>query len=182
MGQPASISYDEVNGLEKLTYEEARDWFWTRTVIWTLLAAVVSMAAYFFYSGDIDGIRTLSSRIWVSVGCGLLVTLLGLMAAYISIQFTWVRRGWRRGFVLNAPACAVIAGLTALILCGITLSFMQNSPPNPFTEKAAFKAYTDTVDAAYQLMQLGIGAAAFWGFIFGSWFSLRRDKYFVEQI
>lgn len=165
-----------------MTYEEVRDWFWTRTIIWTLLAAVVSAAAFFIYSGEFDGVETQSARIWVSVGCGLLVTLLGLMAACISMQFPWMRRGWRRGFVLNGPICAVIAGLSALFISGIILSFLQNDPPNQFHEKAAYKAYTDMIDAAFMLIQLGIGAAAFWGFIFGSWFSLRRDKYFIEQL
>lgn len=158
--------------MERISYDEAREWFWVRTAVWTVVAALASAMAFFACSGDL--VKGLHSRTWLSVGAGILSVLLGLAAATISFQFPWMRGGWRRGFVLNSPACTAISGLMAFLVCGVILSFMQNDPmhqPSP-----------QTVQVAYSLMQFGTGASAFWGFIFGSWFSMRRDKYFVEPI
>jgi len=158
--------------LERISYDEAKHWFWIRTAIWTVVAALISMMAFFAYSNEI--IKEFSSRIWISVGAGLVSTLLGLMAAWISMQFQWMRRGWRLGFVLNSPACVLISALAAFFICGFILSFLKSDTQNPISAEA--------IQTAYILMQFGIGASAFWGFIFGSWFSMRRDRYFVETI
>jgi len=34
----------------------------------------------------------------------------------------------------------------------------------------------------YTIMRFSVVVAALWGFIYGSWFAMRLDKYFVEQI
>lgn len=40
----------------------------------------------------------------------------------------------------------------------------------------------EIISACHEIMAFGIYLSAFWGFMFGSWFALRRDKYFVEPI
>ena len=158
--------------MEKISYDEAREWFWVRTALWFAVAVVISVVAEFNYAGGL--IDAFSERMWVSVIAGVSVSALGLLAAYISIQLVWMREGWRFGFAINGPACAAIAALAAFLACGVILSFMQNDPAHPPSPAA--------IQAAYTLMQFGVGAAALWGFVFGSWFAIRRDRYFVERI
>lgn len=161
-----------MNNLEKISYAEAREWFWIRTAVWCIPAFVVSVASHFVFTGDL--IRTGSGHIWFSIVAGMVTVLIGVLAALISMQLPWMRVGWRFGFILTGPACAVIGGLVAFMLGGIVLSYMQSDilhmPP------------VNVMSAAYEIMQFSIGAGAFWGFIFGSWFAIRRDRYFVESI
>lgn len=166
--------------MEKLSYDEAREWFWVRTGVWFLPIALVSMMVFFAVSSDF--VRPFSTRIWLSVGVGVGSALLGLLAAFVSMQFPWMRRGWRLGFTLNGPACAAIAAVVAFFVCGIALSFLQNKPPGPNAVRAVRDAHQAMIHAAYMAMQFGIGASALWGLVFGSWFALRRDRYFVEPI
>jgi hypothetical protein len=95
---------------------------------------------------------------------------------------TWMRFGWRISYVLNGPFCALVAGLAAVILCGIVLPFLQANRPDPVGHKGLYEAYLAMIDLAYQIMAFSSGAAAFWGFVFGSWFAMRRDKYFIEPL
>jgi len=158
--------------MERISYDEAREWFWVRTWMWFVACALLSVIATFAYSGEL--LKTFPARFWVSVIAGTSVTALGLLAAYVSLQFPWVRTGWRFGFALNGPACAAMSALASFLACGIILSVMQNDPQKP--PSAAL------IQSTYSLMQFGIAAAALWGFIFGSWFTMRRDRYFVEPI
>lgn len=158
--------------LERISYDEAKAWFWLRTWLWFLVCAILSVMAFFGYGAEL--LKTFSARFWVALVSGVGVVLMGLAAATISLQFAWMRTGWRLGFALNGPACAAISALTAFLCCGIILSFMQNDPthaPPPAL-----------IQTTYSLMQFGAAFAGLWGFIFGSWFALRRDKYFVEPI
>lgn len=174
-----------VSRLERLSYDEAREWFWVRTLIWLLPAAVASVISFYGFAGWIftnELVKAGLSQVWLSVGGSALVLGFGLAAAYISLQLPWMRAGWRYGFVLNGPVCAAISALAAFLACGMILSFLQNEPPNQFEQPVAFARYIAMIDVSYVMMRFGIGAAAFWGFIFGSWFAMRRDKYFVELI
>jgi len=158
--------------LEVATYDEVRQWFWFRTWLWTVAACIASVMAYFAYLNGL--VEAFATRMWLSVGVGVAVTLIGMLAAFISLQFAWMRGGWRLGFVLNGPACAAIGALTAFLLCGVILTFMQNDPLHP--------PPANTVHVTYTIMRFSVVVAALWGFIYGSWFAMRLDKYFVEQI
>jgi len=166
-----TINYG-LSTMEQISYDEAKEWFWIRTWLWFFVCALLSIMALFAYSGGL--MKTFSARFWVSVIVGVSITLLGLAAAHISLQLPWMRAGWRFGFALNGPACAAVSALTAFLCCGGVLSYLQNDPIHP--------ASAALIQATYSLMQFGIAAAALWGFIFGSWFAMRRDKYFVEPI
>ncbi|MGC8862892.1 MAG: hypothetical protein ACP5R5_08975 [Armatimonadota bacterium] len=158
--------------VETLSYEEAKSWFWIRTWLWFLVCAIVSVMTFFAYGGQ--WLKTFPARFWVSLICGIGAVLMGLGAAAISLQFVWQRSGWRFGFALNGPACAAMSALMAFLCCGFILSFMQNDP-NHLPPPAM-------IQTTYSLMQFGTASAGLWGFVFGSWFALRRDKYFVEPI
>jgi hypothetical protein len=166
--------------LERLDYYDARNWFWIRTAIWFLPAALISVMAHFAYTSDL--FDAFSDRAIVSLCAGIGSTLLGVIAGYISMQMIWMKFGWRISYVLNGPFCALAAGLVAVLLCGIVLTFLQADPPDPVGHKAAYEAFLASNDRAYQVMVFATGACAFWGFIFGSWFAMRRDKYFIEPI
>ena len=158
--------------MEKISYAEAREWFWTRTAIWCLPALIVSVAAHFVLLNEL-GIAG-RAQLWLSISSGILSVLLGVLAAMISMQLPWMRSGWRFGFLITGPACAVVAGLVAFMLGGIVINYLRGDPlhlPSP-----------EVMASAFQGLQYAIGAAALWGFIFGSWFALRRDRYFVEPI
>ncbi len=166
------LPYFGEGGLEKVSYDEAREWFWVRTLVWTVAAAIVSVMGYFAFSNDV--VKVFGARVWVSAGAGVGVTLIGVLAAYISLQFPWMRGGWRFGFVLNGPVSAAIAALISFLLGGMILTFMQNDNVHP--------PPATLIDMTYALMKFGIAASALWGFIYGSWFAMRRDRYFVESI
>lgn len=158
--------------VEKLRYDEAKRWFWRRTWVWFLPGAAGSILMWFLFAKSI--VRGSSAKLWLSILLGLTSELLGLLAGWASLQFPWMRFGWRLGFLLNGPACAVLSAICAFLCSGAALAYLQNDvlhPPSP-----------SLMQSAYAVMQFGIAASALWGFIFGSWFVLRRDKYFVEPI
>jgi hypothetical protein len=159
---------------EKLTYYEARLWFWTRTFVWLVPACTVTAVALYMFWGYFEITGSASLRLWLSIGEGIIVTLVGLLGALASLEFPWTRLGRRYGYVLNGPLCAIASGIAAFLLGGVVLSILQNDPYHPMSQAG--------VETAYMLMQFGVGAAMFWGFILGSWFVMRRDKYFIEQI
>lgn len=140
--------------------------------MWTVVMVIVSVIALFVYSGD--PLRVFGARMWFSVGAGVGSVLIGLLAAVISLQLPWMRSGWAIGPVLNSLACAAIAALAAFLICGFILTFMQNDPYNQPSQSL--------IQTTYDLMWGGIIVSAFWGLVYGSWFALRRDKYFVESI
>ncbi len=159
---------------EKLDYYEAKSWFWTRTFVWLVPVIIITAISQFMFWSYYDLSGTFSVRLWTSIAGGFASALIGLLGAAISLDFPWMRLGRRYGYVLNGPICAVISGIAAFLLWGAILSIMQNDP-NHLPSRAV-------VQTAYTLMEFGIGASMFWGFILGSWFAMRRDKYFVEQI
>ncbi|MHB9038610.1 MAG: hypothetical protein ACYC64_18315 [Armatimonadota bacterium] len=159
---------------EKLSYYEARSWFWTRTFVWLVPAFVVTGFTLYAFWDYFELTGSSSLRMWLSVGEGVGAVLVGLLAALISLEFPWMRLGRSYGCMLNGLVCAVISGLAAFLLSGAILSILQNDPYHPPSQAG--------VETAYLLMQFGVGASIFWGFILGSWFAMRRDKYFVEQI
>lgn len=165
---------------EKLNYYEARNWFWVRTAFWTVPAALVSVMAHFVFTDGLFG--QISQRTLASVLGGVGSVLIGVLTAYVSQQLTWMRFGWRISFVANGPVCGIIGCVIAVMVCGILLTFIKGTPPNPVERAAAYEAYLVAVDRAYQTMVFATVAAAFWSFLFGSWFAMRRDKYFVEPI
>ena len=166
--------------MEKISYYEAREWFWIRTCVWLLPIILISVMAIFALSDDY--IKPFSTKLWVAIGIGIAASLIGLMAASLSMSFPWMRLGWRLSLALNGPACAAVAALTAFLLGGLVTSFLQDTAVNPATRPKEYAAYLAMIDTAYKMMLLGIVASGFWGFILGSWFAMRRDKYFIEQI
>lgn len=166
--------------MERLSYEEARNWFWVRTLVWLVPTALVSVMAHFTYTSGL--IEALSERVIVSVAGGIGSVAIAVLAAYITMQTTWMRFGWRISFVLNGPACTLIAGVFAAIACMMVMTFVKASPPDGVNHPAAYDAFLIHIDEIYQVMLFSVGAAAFWGFVLGSWFAMRRDKYFIEPI
>ena|GEM_PF-1331327 len=161
-----------VTELERIPYEEAREWFWVRTAIWFVPAYISTAIGCFAYAGTM--IENLKARMIVSLLSALAATLLGLIAASISRQYPWMRLGLRKLWSLNALISAVMAAFFAIGLSGIILTVLRETPeyiPGNFV-----------FDTASSMMGLGIVIAAFWGAAFGTWFALRFDKYFVESI
>ncbi len=121
-------------------------------------------------------------RAFWSISIGIGSVAIAVLAAYLTQQTPWMRFGMLISYFINGPACAVLSGVIALILGGIVLTFVQSSPPHAIEAKAAYEAYLAEVDRIYKFLVFGCGASAFWGFLFGSWFAMRRDKYFVDPI
>ncbi|MCX6344111.1 MAG: hypothetical protein NT018_03430 [Armatimonadetes bacterium] len=158
--------------MEKLTYEEAREWFWIRTLIWFFPAIIVSIAGHFAYCGEI--LTSTAPRLWVSVSVGIVTVMLGVFSAFLSMQFPWMSAGRWFAFLLTGPICAGMCSGAAFVLGGLTLAFIKNNPINI--------PDGDMLDIFYKIMIFAIGASGFWGLVFGVWFALRRDRYFVEII
>jgi hypothetical protein len=159
---------------EKLDYYEARSWFWTRTFVWLVPAVIITAVGQYFFWNYYELVGSVSLKLWVSIVGGVAVVLIGLLGAAISLEFVWMRLGHRYGYVMNGPICAIMSGVAAFLLCGAILSILQNDPYNPMSQAE--------VQTTYTLMQFGVGVSMLWAFILGSWFAMRRDKYFVEQI
>ncbi len=157
---------------ERIDYYEAKRWFWLRTWLWFLLGSVVSTVVCFFFSGRL--IEDSGARFWLSVSLGLGLELLGLLAAYVSLQFPWMRSGWRSSFLLNGPVCAAISAVCAFMCAGVVFAYLQSD--------AAHLPSAELIQLAQTVMVFGIVVGALWGFVLGSWFALRRDKYFLEPI
>ena len=128
--------------------------------------------AHFYYYGDF--VDKFSSRVWLGVSAGVVSVLLGLLAASISRQFPWMITGWRFGFLLNGPVSAVIAAIPAALICSVVMGVM--------TSDANHYPSDEAMQTAYTMMLFFVVASAFWGFVFGSWFAMRRDKYFVQPV
>ncbi len=168
----------EVAWLEVVRYDVARKWFWMRTWFWFVPLVILSIMFHFGYARE--AISSFNLLIKVSLGQGFITAFIGLVAAIASIQFPWMINGWRIAFLINGPACAASAGVVTFLLGSIVIAILSDNPPNPITEVQKFQAYTHANAIAQYLFKFGIGASAFWGFVLGSWFALRRDKYFVE--
>lgn len=158
--------------MEKVSYEEAREWFWVRTAVWCVPAAIVSIIACFAYYGSI--VEDFRPRMIYSAVAGVGGLLLGLIAATLSTQFPWMRLGRRRAWPLNAIMCVVMSAVGAVLVCGVILSIMRDNIEHYPSE--------EVIATAYDLMLFAIALASFWGLTLGSWFALRFDKYFVEPI
>ena len=164
--------------MEKWSYDEAREWFWVRTGVWSLPIAVISVIVLmFFWNYFVSGAEPktiVEPNIWTCILIGVGITLLGVLAAFISLQFPWMRSGWKFGFFPNAIACALVAGVIAFLIGGVVLSFMQND--------AFHRPPFALIDLTYKILELSVAMAVMWGIVIGSWFALRRDKYFIEDI
>lgn len=158
--------------MEKISYAEAREWFWVRTGVWSVPTLIVSAAAYFVYADGL--VENMGQRVLLSLLGGLVATALALLAAWISTQFSWMRAGKWRAWPINAIACAVIAGIGAVAVGGVTLSVMRDNITNPPS--------ADTLAATYDMLVFGICLSATVAAAFGAWFALRFDKYFLESI
>ena len=157
---------------EKLSYDEAKGWFWFRTWLWSAAAAVASVVACFMTAARL--IEPFGIRFWVSVAVGVGVVLAGLISARVSIRRPWMRTGWRSAFLLNGAFCIFVALVFVLLICAWARTILLGDPAFPRPE--------ETMDAGYALMQFAIAGSAVWAFVFGSWFALRMDRYFVESI
>jgi hypothetical protein len=161
-----------VTELERISYEEAREWFWVRTAVWFVPAYISTAMGCFVYAGTM--IENFKARVMVSLLSALVATLLGLIAASISRHYPWMRLGWRKLWPLNTLISAVMAAFFAIGLSGVILTLLRENP-DYITGNFVF-------DTASSMMGLGIIIAAFWGAAFGAWFALRHDRYFVESI
>lgn len=158
--------------MQQISYEEAREWFWVRTALWCVPAAIVSVIVCFAYYGTLlDDFRP---RLFSAIAAGVGATLFGLFSAGISIQLPWMRLGRRWGWMPNTILCAGAAALMAVLVCSAVLSVMQDNIQNPASE--------DVKAAAYDMMLFAISLSAGWGIMLGGWFALRFDKYFIEPI
>ena len=158
--------------MQSTSYEEAREWFWVRTAIWCVPMAIISVIASFAYFGPLlDDFR---SRLTLALAAGIGSMLFGVLAAWISIQFPWMRLGWRRAWLPNGILCAVMAAIGAVLVCSVFVSAMRDNIYNPASEEVQA--------AAYDMMLFAISLAAAWGLVLGGWFALRLDKYFIEPI
>lgn len=140
--------------------------------MWLAPALILSCIVSFFYTGIYIG--TFNTHLRVSITTGVLAALLGLIAAVISIQLPWMRLGRWKLWWLNALVCATLAGLCAIGASGVVFTLLRSDPV-----KAPSAA---VIAAANGILGFGIAFSAGWGAIFGTWFSLRLDKYFVESI
>ncbi len=158
--------------LNKVPYEEAKAWFWIRTAIWFIPSALLlSMITFEATSGFFPGMRY---KLIAAVIGGGLSALMGVMAGWMSIQFVWMKENWKIAFLINAVVCAVIAETAMFIIGGFVFAYIQGKPKDPYP--ASF------INALFNLVKIATGLAGIAGFIYGSWFALRQDKYFVEQI
>ncbi len=159
-------------GLEKVSYAEAREWFWVRTAIWSAPAVIVSVIACFAYYEPIVDLS--HGRILYSIIAGASSVLFGLIAAALSMQFPWMRLGKKHVWPINSVLSEAMAVLGAVLICGIILSVMRDNTENYPSQ--------ELIATTYEIMIFAIALAGFWGFALGSWFALRRDRYFVEQL
>jgi len=137
------------------------------------VVAIVASAVFWYFATD-GVIKPVGLRAGICAGGGVIVALAGLIGATISLQLPWMRAGWRMAFVLNGPAGAAIAAVIGFLVAGLALTILQNAAVHPPSRA--------TVSAAHTLAEYGLGACALSGFIFASWFAMRRDKYFVERL
>jgi len=159
-------------------YDELRAWFWWRTWMWSIPCAILTVAAVFWrLSGQPLGF---SARLWDSSTVGAGAVALALLAAASSIARPWMRFGWRSALLLNAPICAVFAAVAAFLVGGTSLGLAQNNPPNQFLSPNEYEAYLAGVSTIFTCAKYGVVLSGMWGAVFGAWFALRRDKYFIE--
>jgi len=158
--------------IERISYDEARRWFWIRTWVWSIPSWIASSSAAFIYTADT--LRAVDTRLWVGLSAGALSVLFGILGASVSLGLPWMRRGSKWAFLVNGFACAAVAALGAFILSGLVYSFVSDHPEFPYPRRV--------IDTAIRMSEFGIPVSAMWGFLFGSWFAMRRDKYFVELI
>jgi len=158
--------------LERVPYAEAREWFWVRTIVWSVPTYIVSAMGCFAYASTV--IEPFSARLVTSLLTALAATLLAVISASISKSFPWMRLGWRRLWWLNLLVTGAMAAFLAVGLSLVTLTVLRDYPH--------FEPGSAYYNRALSMMSFGVAIAAFWGAAFGSWFALRLDKYFVESI
>jgi hypothetical protein len=161
-----------------IRYDELRTWFWWRTWMWSIPCVILSVMVVFWRLGNQPlgfQIRFVDSA---SVGVGSVA--FALIAARTSIGSPWMRFAWRTASVLNTLTCAASAAILAFIAGGTILAFAQNNPPDQFLAPKIYQTYLVHIDAILSCLRYGVILSALWGVIYGLWFALRRDRYFIE--
>ena len=176
--------------MEKLTYDEVRSWFWTRTWIWFVPASAASVAVHYMLPDMLPGellakaaVLPPATQTWVAVASGIATVLIGIFAAKITVQLPWMRAGWRFAFILNAPVSAVIAGIIAALLGLTAVTALDSLIPSAAVTTApesVERVWNEVINPAKALTWFGTGVSIFWGLVFGCWFAIRRDRYFVD--
>ncbi len=156
----------------RLGFYELKKWFWLRTYFWALIAIVVTGTAVFFASTE--QMEDPGTRLLISFMVGLVTVASNLLVVNMSTNTPWMRSGFLWSFLPNGFVCALGNGFVTAVLCVGVLSFMSIDPENLPTE--------EDLATAWWFFYLSMGSGVFWGFIFGNWFAMRRDKYFVEDI
>lgn len=159
--------------MEKMTYEEARGWFWTRTWFWAAPAALATAVSYFLFAAEMY--KSAEPRTLIAAGIGIGSVLLGVLAAWLSMQSPWMRGGWKIGIIINGILCIGIAGVISGFISAFVMAYIERDP-------ALYPVSEALRESTMMSMGFGIGASALWGFVFGSWFAMRRDRYFVERL
>ena len=172
--------------MEKLTYDEVRSWFWTRTWIWFVPAAAASVTVHYMLPSMLlaeAAVLPPATQTWVAVASGIATVLIGIFAAKITVQFPWMRAGWRFAFILNAPVSAVIAGIIAALLGLAVISGLDSLIPSAKVAtppESVERVWNEVINPAKALVWFGTGVSMFWGLVYGIWFAIRRDRYFVD--
>jgi len=161
-----------------IRYDELRAWFWWRTWMWSIPCVILSILFVFRQLGHQSLGFTLV--FWGSAWAGFGSVAFGLLAANTSIGMPWMKFAWRSALLLNAPACAVFAGVMAFVVGGTVLGLAQNSPPDQFLAPKEYRVYLVYVSAILSCVKYGVMLSSLWGVVYGAWFVLRRDKYFIE--
>jgi len=97
---------------------------------------------------------------------GVVAVLLALIGARMSLQFPWMRGGWRFGFILNGPAVVGISLIMGALICVAILTYVRTMP-NVAPSGKELSAFIQTVDENVQTatgyMQVGLFATGLWG-------------------
>ncbi|MFQ3550213.1 MAG: hypothetical protein SNJ70_10740 [Armatimonadota bacterium] len=156
--------------MDTLTYYEVKRWFWIRTWMWSIPVFILSILLFYFYSRSY--FEDFEPLFKVSLAGGLITPLLSIFSAFLSVQLPWMRLGWLVSFVINGPFCIIVGGLVSAFLSGIFYSFISTDIDRPL----------EVLEITKQILKLVVLNSAFWGFVYGTWFAMRKDKYFVEPI
>lgn len=164
--------------MDRMTYAEAKDWFWIRTWIWSVPAAVVTIVGLYLFADRQDTLKDL--RVLFAACAGLFSVLVAVLMSYVSTQWPWMRSGAWFGVALTAPICAAVGVFLTFLAGGVLLAIVRESVPVGIAMEQIVNI--DTIDAVYDVTNYAMYASGFWSLLFGTWFSLRRDRYFVDSI
>jgi hypothetical protein len=161
-----------------IRYDELRTWFWWRTWMWSIPCTILTTIAVFWrLEGQGLGFNL---RFWDSVWVGVGSVAIALLVAGTSTARPWMRFAWKSALPVNTLVGAVFAGVLAFLVGGIVLGIAQNSPPDQFIAPDRYRVYLVNVSGCLNCVKYGVLLSALWGAVYGAWFALRRDKYFIE--